>query len=252
MGAVAKLRKITESLLFLLAHRGSTLLGSATDQQNQNMHNVRVRFLLRIRGATAVALFAVGCGSPAIPAPVKYVASKTDEHSAKPNTANDDKNLRPPFGPFDVQTVFYIAKSNDKDHVDYGMRLDQHCSPVGNNAVFPYWRELAHPPPVRSHPITFLQHQAYGFSQQRTLKKSASGGQYMIVLKQVKRPIVIVTKQDENGHCTATPYTTVKGVKNAHLDYIFVKVAGLMSADWVDVHGTHPKTGAKLVERLTP
>jgi hypothetical protein len=74
----------------------------------------------------------------------------------------------------------------------------------------------------------------------------------VVVLKQVDRPIVIVTKQDQDGHCAATPYTTVRGVKNAHLDFIFVKVAGLMSADWVDVHGTHPKTGEKLVERLTP
>jgi Domain of unknown function (DUF4833) len=211
----------------------------------------RVRSPCRIRVLAAVAFLAVGCGHT-IPPPVRFASVNADDHTAKANPANRDPNLEPPFGPFDVQTVFYIDKSNDKDRVDYGMRLDQHCVPTGDDAVFPYWRELEHAPPVRSHELSFLQYQAYGFSEQHTLKKERTGGQYMIRLKQVDRPIVIVTTQVERGYCAATAYTTVLGVKNAQLDHIFVKVAGLMSADWIDVYGLHPKTGAELVERMTP
>lgn len=204
---------------------------------------------LRLQIAWALAL-ALGCGH-SIPPPVQVVPADADDHTAQPNPANADPKLDPPFGPYDVQTVFYIAKSNDKDHVDYGMRLDRHCVPTGDDAVFPYWRELEKTPPTGSHPLKFHQYMAYGFSEQRTLKKGRTGGRYRVVLKQVDRPILIVSKQGDDGRCTATAYTTVKGVKHARLDYIFVKVAGMASADWVDVHGTHPETGAELVERLT-
>jgi len=201
---------------------------------------------------TATFLAGIACSPPAIPPPVKDVPSaEVDAQAALPNTANADTNLNPPFGPFDVQTVFYIEKSNDKDHVDYGMRLDRHCAPVDENAVFPYWRELEHPPPVKSHPLTFFQYMAYGFSKQRSIEHGPSGGKYLVQLKQVDRPILIVTARGPDSHCIAKPYTLVQNVKNARLDYIFVKVAGPMSADYVDVHGTNVATGESLVERLS-
>jgi len=205
-------------------------------------------------GWPVLATLLIACSAPAIPPPVTYAPSshKADEHTAKPNPANADANLNPPFGPFDVQTVFHIAKSNDPDHVDYGMRLDEHCAPVGDNAVFPYWRELDHPPPVRSHPLSFLQYFAYGFSEQRSLERGPSGGKYLVQLKQVNRPIRIETKQGPDGLCAATPYTLVQHIENARLDYVFVKVAGTMSAEYVDIHGTNVATGQPLVERLRP
>jgi hypothetical protein len=197
-----------------------------------------------------VVMLAFGCSPPTIPEPVTVASAKMDDQSAAPNPANADPLLRPPFGPFDIQTAFYISKSNDRDRVDYGMRLDQHCAPVGDEAVFPYWRELEHAPPVRSHPITFFQNLAYGFSDQHVLSRAASGGQYHVQLKQVERPILIVTSRDASAHCKATTYTEIKGSKNAKLDHIFVKVAGAMSIDYLDIFGSDPKTGAPLVERL--
>lgn len=201
---------------------------------------------------TATCIAGSACSPPAIAPPVAYVpTAKVDADTAAPNADNADTNLNPPFGPYDVQTVFYIEKSNDKDHVDYGMRLDRHCVPVDDNAVFPYWRELQHPPPVKSHPLSFLQYMAYGFSKQRTVEHGPGGGKYVVQLKQVDRPILIVTGRGPDSHCVAKPYTLVQNVKNARLDYIFVKVAGAMSADYVDVHGTNVATGESLVERLT-
>lgn len=201
---------------------------------------------------TTLLLF--GCSAPSIPAPVAYPTSpsKVDPFTAKANPANEDPNLEPRFGPFDIQTVFYIEKSNDKDRVDYGMRLDQYCAPVGDRAVFPYWRLLQHAPPVRSHPISFIQHMAYGISEQRPVEKSRTGGKYIIELKQVNRPILVLTKQDDESHCSAIAYTSIQGVERARLDYIYAKIAGMMSVDYVDVHGTDTKSGQGLVERMKP
>lgn len=202
----------------------------------------------RIAAALAAGLLA-GCGHH-IPPPVSVAHARAGEEVARPNPANRNPHFHPPFGPYDVQVVFRIDKSNGGDPIAYGMRLDQHCTPVGNDAVFPYWRETRHPPTLGSHALRFYQYAAYGFSSQRTLHKSSMGGRYVVVLKQVHRPILIVTGLGKNGCCTATAYTRVEGVKSARLDRIYVKVAGVMSADYVDVHGTDPSTGDQLVERL--
>ncbi len=117
--------------------------------------------------------------------------------------------------------------------------------------MFPYWREFEHPPPVRSHPLKAIQYLAYGFSEQRLLERSPRGGKYLVRLKQVDRPILIVTGLGADAQCAATAYTKVRGVEAARLGHIFVKVSGFAGAEYVDVHGVDAKTGQKLVERLT-
>jgi hypothetical protein len=208
--------------------------------------------LVRALHSVLAAGLVFGC-SPTIPPPVRPSSSAAaDDQTAAPNPANTDPHLKPAFGPFDVQTVFYIAKSNDKDRVDYGMRLDEHCAPVGDDAVFPYWRILRLGAPVRSHPLKFLQYVAYGIAKQHALKNEAGGAKYALRLKQVDREMLIVSKRDQNSHCVATAYTKIQNIDGARLDYIFAKVAGPMSVDYVDVHGTDMNSGQSLVERLKP
>ena len=46
------------------------------------------------------------------------------------------------FGPRDVETVFFVTKSSDRNRVDYGIRLSERCAPVNDDAMFPYWRDF--------------------------------------------------------------------------------------------------------------
>jgi hypothetical protein len=152
------------------------------------------------------------------------------------------------FGPNDVQTTFFISKSDDHNRVDYGIRLDANCAPVSDDAVFPYWREFEPPPPVRTHPISFIERVPYGFSTQKTLKKSDAGGEQLIKLKQFERPIVIATKR-EGGKCIAVARAVIKG-KSSQLISVFAKLAGPISVDYIDVHGKDFATGAAVEERI--
>jgi hypothetical protein len=68
----------------------------------------------------------------------------------------------PSFDANDIETLFFIAKSDDRNRVDYGMRLDKHCAPVGEAPVFPYWREFEPPPPVRTKPWGLSHHDQEG------------------------------------------------------------------------------------------
>jgi hypothetical protein len=157
----------------------------------------------------------------------------------------------PRFGAHDIPTAFYISKSDDHNRVDYGMRLGAHCTASNNDAVFPYWREFEHAPPVRTHSLGALEYFAYGVSGQGVHGNSESSGEYWVRLKQFgQRPIWISTKREADGHCSALARCTIAGVKFAQLISIYVKLSGPLSVDYVVVKGKNLDTGQLLEERL--
>lgn len=152
------------------------------------------------------------------------------------------------FGANDVATVFFINKSDDHNRVDYGIRLDRTCSPVNDDAVFPYWREFENSPPVRTHGLNFMDKIGYGIADQKLVKKSATGGVHTMKLKQLNRTITITTKLEADGKCSATGRTTVGG-QDAQLLSVYVKLAGAMSVDYIEIHGLGDG-GAKIDEKI--
>jgi hypothetical protein len=153
------------------------------------------------------------------------------------------------FGPYDVPTVFFIAKSNDKNRVDYGIRLDAACAPVNDDAIIPYWREFEKAPPVRTHPLSLIDHIPYGVAEQRVIARSATSADYSVKLKQLSRPIVITTRKEADGKCSATARTTINGATALFLS-VYAKLASLVSVDYIDVFGKNPDTGAAVTERI--
>jgi hypothetical protein len=159
----------------------------------------------------------------------------------------------PAFRKGDVPTVFYISKSDDRNRVDYGIHLDEHCVPVGNDAVFPYWREFENSPPVRVHTLGLFEYIAYGISEQRTISKTATGGVYLVRLRQLdKTPVGIITTKGPDGHCASQARSQING-KEAELLYVYVKLrsGGLTpSVEYVDVHGRDLESHLGVAERI--
>jgi hypothetical protein len=155
------------------------------------------------------------------------------------------------FGPTDVPTVFYIAKSNNRDRVDYGVRLDGSCHPSGSDATFPYWRDLEKDPAnANVHTMGMFAKMAYGFSAQKVEQQSDGAIVQKLVLKQMNRPIWVTTAKSEDGHCKAIAWTKVAGLERAELISIYVKLAGALSVDYVDVKGRNRATGEIVTERI--
>ena len=153
------------------------------------------------------------------------------------------------FGPNDVQTLFFIAKSNNRDRVDYGMRLDATCHPVGSDPVFPYWRDLEQSP-ASVHTLGTMARLAYGVSSQHVEKKTDASTEHKVALKQVDRPIWVTASKAEGGRCKVVARTKIGSVDRAELVSIYVKLAGPMSVEYVEVKGKNPTTGEPLVERI--
>ncbi len=153
------------------------------------------------------------------------------------------------FGSHDIPTTFFISKSDDRNRVDYGMRLDASCAPYGEEAIFPYWRVFEGSPPVRTKELSLMDRIPYGISEQRALSRSATGSEYSLRLKQFERPIVIITKKEANGSCSAMARSTVNG-SQAQLVSVFAKLAGFASVDYIDVFGKDLQSGAPVTERI--
>jgi hypothetical protein len=167
---------------------------------------------------------------------------------ASPRAAEASEEIK--FGPNDVPTVFFINKSDDKNRVDYAIRLDALCNPVGEDAMFQYWREFENSPPVRTHGLNMMERVAYGISDQRVVRRSGVRDEWLIRLKQLPRPITITTAKDPvSGKCSATAHTTIIGVE-ATLSSVYVKLGGVMSVDYIDIHGKNTATGQPVVERV--
>jgi hypothetical protein len=167
--------------------------------------------------------------------------------------ASDASAAEPTFLPFDVQTVFYISKSDDRNRVDYGIHLDDRCAPTKDEAVFQYWRDFEDAPPVRVHTLGIIEYIPYGISEQRTIRKTASGGYQMIRLRQFdKTPIGIITRKEADGHCSSQARAVING-KESELTYVYVKLArgGITpSVDYVDIHGKALDSGQEVQERI--
>ncbi len=154
------------------------------------------------------------------------------------------------FGQNDVQTVFFINKSDDHNRVDYGIRLNAECNPVTEDAVFLYWREFENSPPVRTHGVNALERIAYGVSEQHIIRREGKRDEYTIRLKQLPRPITITTEKGADGKCAATAKVAINSVESK-LGNVYVKLGGFFnSVEYIEVYGKNLTTNAVVTERV--
>ena len=160
---------------------------------------------------------------------------------------------QPPFGRFDVQTVFFVSKSDDHNRVDYGIHLDEHCVPTQDDAVYLYWREFEKAPPVRVHTAGMLDFIGYGISEQKVVFRASNVGVHFVKLRQLPNmPVRIITTQGADGRCTTQAPSMING-KERELTFAYVKLdkGGFTpSVAYVDIHGKDLETGEEVTERV--
>jgi len=120
-----------------------------------------------------------------------------------------------------VVPVFSIAKSENKNQVQYVVRLDDNCAPMGQAPVSAYWRMLEIGP-AETAPILSREVAAYGLASQAVVASDASGGAVRAVLEALpERPLTIVTSRGGDGKCRALATASLAGTP-AHLFNVYV------------------------------
>jgi Domain of unknown function (DUF4833) len=122
-----------------------------------------------------------------------------------------------------VVPVFSIAKSENKNQVQYVVRLDDHCAPAGPAPLSAYWRMLEQGP-TQNAPILPREVPAYGLASQVLVASDSSGGQVRAVLNALPgRPVTIATSRGSDGACRALATVSISG-GYAYLFNVYVRL----------------------------
>ena len=136
--------------------------------------------------------------------------------------------------PHSIHSVFFIAKSENKNQVHYGIRLDEACAPAGNAPVWAYWRMLERGP-FEIEPILAREVPAYGFVQS-TVSRDRQGGRVVLTLNALpKRPIAIDSSPG-GAACVAAAKTTIGGAP-ASLTSVFVQLRWPAGIEYIMLWG---------------
>ena len=151
--------------------------------------------------------------------------------------------------PGDVDDVFFIAKSENKNRVLYGLHLDARCTPSGPAPMFAYWRMLERGPRVVE-PLLEREAPAYGIASQRIVERDAQGGRLRLSLRALPERFIDVTWGERGGSCYARARTTIQGTP-ATLESVFVQLKWPFGISYLLLGGRDAE-GHVLREKVSP
>ncbi|HEY6878345.1 MAG TPA: DUF4833 domain-containing protein, partial [Polyangiales bacterium] len=151
------------------------------------------------------------------------------------------------FGPHDVRSIFYVAKSENQNQVHYAMRVDANCKPSAKAPVFAYWRRLRKG--VRyDEPLLPPGTRLYGASDEQDVVANKTGSVVRMYVKALKRLPIDIQVEKLNGTCKTTATVTLKG-ERARLSYAYLQLGRLgITVKYVDVVGYRVRDGVKVVQ----
>lgn len=153
----------------------------------------------------------------------------------------------------------FVAKSENRNQVHYGVRLDETCAPTGRSPVFAYWRMLERGP-LATEPLLSLEQPAYGVAGQRVLARGASGGQVEVQLNALRARTILVASsprgQSEQAgqpgeRCAAAATTTIGGAPAA-LTSVYAKLGWPFGVAYLTLSGRTLADGRAIRERIVP
>jgi hypothetical protein len=151
----------------------------------------------------------------------------------------------------DVASVFYVAKSENKNQVHYALRMDASCAPAGREPIRPYWRMLERGTQV-TEPLLAREVNAYGLAEQTVLERGPGGGRLSLRLHALpNRLIVVETSALPGGECGVVASTVIAGVR-ASLTRAFVQLRWPFGVDYIVLSGRSLADGQPVQERLSP
>jgi hypothetical protein len=149
-------------------------------------------------------------------------------------------------------SLFTISKSQNKNQVQYAIRVDSRCAPVSGAPIFAYWRMLE-VGPTRVEPLLPRELRAYGPASQLVTERGADGGKVRLVLQALRdRSILVETRRDADGTCRAFATVAIAG-SPAHLFNVYVSLTWRLSVDYLLLRGWSVIERTRLLtEKLSP
>lgn len=156
----------------------------------------------------------------------------------------------PSIGAHDVATLFYVAKSDDRNRVDYGVRLDASCAPIGDAPIHAYWRRFE-PGQEPLGDLSFMDRRAYDLAHQAVRVREENGSWIEFGIRALPSHRLLALVQRVGDRCVGAVQTTIRA-QDAVLDHVFVQLDGPMRVREVILRGEVRTTGRPVSETLRP
>lgn len=144
----------------------------------------------------------------------------------------------PTVGARGTDSTFFISRSENRNQVHYGVRVDEDCRPVGASPVYVYWRMLEKGD-AQTEPLLGVEGPVYGVEEAQQVVSAPEGWRVKLKLRSFPDRQIEVSVARENGVCTTRTWTTVGGTVS-QLNYIYVKTSWPFSIDYVRISGVAP------------
>lgn len=156
----------------------------------------------------------------------------------------------PSIGAHDVATLFYVAKSDDRNRVDYGVRLDASCAPLGDAPIHAYWRRFE-PGQEPLGDLNFMDRRAYDLAHQSVRVRETNGSWIEFGIRALPSHRLLALVQRVGDRCVGAVQTTIRA-QEAILDHVFVQLDGPMRVREVILRGEVRATGHPVSETMRP
>ncbi|RMF19609.1 MAG: DUF4833 domain-containing protein [Candidatus Dadabacteria bacterium] len=145
--------------------------------------------------------------------------------------------------------LFHIAKSNNRNRVEYAARVQPDCRFDHEQPLTVYWRRLEKGPDV-TRPLKWVEEKfAYGID----LRHQSDERLEFTIAADDTRPVTVTTTRNDDGQCQVRAWLNSLEAPGV-TDHAFVKLKSrkLMFPKiyWVDLYTTRPD-GARICERVT-
>jgi hypothetical protein len=134
--------------------------------------------------------------------------------------------------------IFTVTKSENRNLVQYVVRLDPQCRPVTARPVYAYWRMLEQGPTITA-PLLARELRAYGLASQQVVSPVTPGAvaAVRIVLAAITdRPVLVEVWRTTEGACRAVPSTRIAATP-AHLFNVYVRLKSPFGVEYLLLQG---------------
>ena len=174
---------------------------------------------------------------------VVYLIVATILASAHSGFADPTASREPP----DPKSVFLVAKSENKNQVHYGVRLDESCNVVGTHPLYGYWRMLENKGEIE--PILSREVRAYGIDPAQRIEKTGDTTTIYARMNAIPDRVLRVTVTRAAGRCEARATMSIAGA-DAHLRLIYIRLAWPFGVDYILLRGSRMTDGRAIEEKI--
>jgi len=153
----------------------------------------------------------------------------------------------PPRDPHDPNSVFLVAKSENRNQVHYGVKLDDACNVVGTSPLYGYWRMLEKKGEIE--PILSREVRAYGIDPAQRIEKAGDATTIYARLNAIPDRLLRVTVARTAGRCQAQATMSIAGT-DAHLRLIYIRLTWPFGVDYILLRGSRMADGHSVEEKI--